>query len=196
MVPHFRYGEQALLYLPPDMPDPREPKFTRAAGTRSARSSRSPTAALFACSPVTARWAGHEQLLARVGTRCSAGYSASQRTPGRVSHHPECRYCWELHLSGKVWMSGRAAQCVIIDKLPFAVPSDPVVAARHESDRSRWRQRLRRVSDPFRCNRALKQGFGRLIRSLKDRGVLVLLDPRLQRQRYGRVLWRACRLIE
>ncbi|MEO8662732.1 MAG: helicase C-terminal domain-containing protein, partial [Bryobacteraceae bacterium] len=83
---------------------------------------------------------------------------------------------------------GERLSCVIIDKLPFAVPSDPVVDAR-----------IRRIKDdggnPFydyqipQAAIALKQGFGRLIRSRSDRGALVLLDSRITKQRYGQVFF-------
>jgi ATP-dependent DNA helicase DinG len=85
---------------------------------------------------------------------------------------------------------GEQLSCVIIDKLPFAVPSDPVVEARI--------RRLRQAgSDPFieyqipEAVIALKQGFGRLIRSRQDRGALVLLDTRILKQRYGKVFLRS-----
>ena len=80
---------------------------------------------------------------------------------------------------------GDALGLVVIDRLPFDVPSDPVVAARID--------RLRRAGEnPFQGYQVpsavigLKQGVGRLIRTTRDRGVLVVLDPRLQNRRYGR----------
>jgi ATP-dependent DNA helicase DinG len=80
---------------------------------------------------------------------------------------------------------GEALSCVIIDKLPFASPSEPVVAARIEAIR-------RRGGNPFyefqlpEAAIALKQGFGRLIRSKQDRGVLSILDRRMTTRSYGR----------
>jgi len=80
---------------------------------------------------------------------------------------------------------GEALSCVIIDKLPFASPGDPVLAARIDA--------LRRTGgNPFRDLQlpqaviALKQGAGRLIRDAGDRGVLVVCDPRLLSRPYGR----------
>jgi len=81
---------------------------------------------------------------------------------------------------------GEALSCVIIDRLPFAAPGDPVVQARIESLRQRG-------EDPFLYYQlphaaiTLKQGVGRLIRDVSDRGVLVLCDPRLLTKSYGRV---------
>jgi len=77
---------------------------------------------------------------------------------------------------------------VIIDKLPFAVPSDPVVEARIRAIRERGGNPFYEYQIP-EAALALKQGFGRLIRSRSDRGVLVLLDNRITKQRYGRVFF-------
>jgi len=83
-------------------------------------------------------------------------------------------------------VQGEQLSCVIIDKLPFAVPSDPVVKARMDAIAAAGGNSFFDYQVPSAVI-TLKQGFGRLIRSLKDRGVLMLLDPRIQRQRYGRI---------
>jgi ATP-dependent DNA helicase DinG len=83
---------------------------------------------------------------------------------------------------------GEQLSCVIIDKLPFAVPSDPVVSARIEHIRKAGGNPFYEYQIP-QAAIALKQGFGRLIRSRSDRGVLVLLDHRINKKRYGQVFF-------
>jgi ATP-dependent DNA helicase DinG len=81
---------------------------------------------------------------------------------------------------------GAQLSCVIIDKLPFAVPSDPVVAARQRYIDEQGGSSFYEYSVP-QAIISLKQGLGRLIRSATDRGVLAVLDPRLRTKAYGRM---------
>jgi len=82
-------------------------------------------------------------------------------------------------------VAGEQLSCVIIDKLPFAVPSDPVVAARQRYIEEQGGSSFHEYSVP-QAIISLKQGLGRLIRSTSDRGVLAVLDPRLRTKTYGR----------
>jgi len=79
---------------------------------------------------------------------------------------------------------GEQLSCVIIDKLPFAVPSDPIVAARQRHIEEQGGSSFYEYSVP-QAIISLKQGLGRLIRSTSDRGVLAVLDPRLRTKMYG-----------
>ena len=79
---------------------------------------------------------------------------------------------------------GEQLSCVIIDKLPFAVPSDPIVAARQRHIEEQGGSSFYEYSVP-QAIISLKQGLGRLIRSTTDRGVLAVLDPRLRTKMYG-----------
>ena len=90
-------------------------------------------------------------------------------------------------------MQGEQLSAVVIDRLPFAVPSDPVTAARIRQINEEGGNAFIDYQVP-QAVLALKQGFGRLIRSETDRGILVMLDQRMMRMPYGRSSWKACRL--
>jgi ATP-dependent DNA helicase DinG len=183
---HFRYGEQALLYLPPNMPDPREPEFPEAAANcirRVLELSRGRAFCLF--TSYSQMRDLYERLLPVLDFPLLLHGTAPRKalleqfreTPNAV-----------LFGTSSFWqgvdVQGESLSCVIIDKLPFAVPSDPVVAARMKAIEEAGGKPFFDYQVPAAVL-TLKQGFGRLIRSLEDRGVLVLLDPRIRRQRYG-----------
>jgi len=185
---HFDYANQAVLYLPPRMPDPRNREFTDAAVTEIVKLlevSRGRAFVLFTSN--SQMQMVYERVRSIVdfpvfiqGQGSKAGLLEKFRnTPNAV-----------LFATASFWhgvdVQGEALSCVIIDKLPFAVPTDPVVAARHKYIDGQGGNSFYEYSLPEAVI-TLKQGLGRLIRSTTDRGVLAVLDPRLRTKSYGRV---------
>jgi ATP-dependent DNA helicase DinG len=183
---HFKYGEQALLYLPPEMPDPRDPEFPESAARciqRVLELSRGRAFCLF--TSYSQMRDLYERLLPVLDFPILLHGSAPRKalleqfreTPNAV-----------LFGTSSFWqgvdVQGEALSCVIIDRLPFAVPSDPVVSARMKLIEEAGGKPFFDYQVPAAVL-TLKQGFGRLIRSLEDRGVLVLLDNRIRTKRYG-----------
>ena len=183
---HFHYGEQALLYLPPEMPDPRDPEFPEAAARciqRVLEITRGRAFCLF--TSYSQMRDLYERLLPVLDFPILLHGTAPRKalleefraTPNAV-----------LFGTSSFWqgvdVQGEALSCVIIDRLPFAAPSDPVVSARMRAIEEAGGKPFFDYQVPTAVL-TLKQGFGRLIRSLEDRGVLVLLDPRIRQKRYG-----------
>jgi ATP-dependent DNA helicase DinG len=187
---HFDYEKQALLYVPPHLPDPRDPAFTKMAAEEIIvllQHSRGRAFVLFTS----------YQQMRLVYDRVSLEVeypTLMQGTGPRQALLEEFRATPHsvLFATAAFWQGvdvpGDQLSCVIIDKLPFAVPSDPVVDARLRKVRENGGNPFYDYQIP-QAAIALKQGFGRLIRSRSDRGVLVLLDNRISKQRYGQVFF-------
>jgi ATP-dependent DNA helicase DinG len=185
---HFDYENQALLYVPPDLPDPRTPQFTAKASERIRQLleiTRGRAFVLFTSyaqmNDVYQRLLGVLEfpLLKQGDAPKTALLEEFRLTPNAV-----------LFATSSFWqgvdVQGEQLSCVIIDRLPFAVPSDPVVAARVKAIDADGGNAFFQYQVPAAVI-TLKQGFGRLIRSLHDRGLLCLLDNRILKKQYGRV---------
>jgi len=186
----FDYAAQALLYLPPQMPDPTDFGYGEAV--------------IATALPLIEQAGGGTFLLF---TSHRALRAAAEKLRGRLpfglplliqGSAPREQLLRQFRASGQAvllgtasfWegvdVQGPALRLVIIDKLPFASPEDPVVRARIEFLGSQGENAFRDYQLP-EAVLALKQGVGRLIRSEADHGVVVVCDPRLTRRAYGRI---------
>ncbi|MGA8763810.1 MAG: ATP-dependent DNA helicase [Candidatus Sulfotelmatobacter sp.] len=185
---HFDYESQALFYVPPDLPDPRTPQFTVQAAERIRKLLEITRGRAFVLFTSYAQMNEVYQRLLSVlefpvlrqgDAPKSALLEEFRLTPNAV-----------LFATSSFWqgvdVQGEQLSCVIIDRLPFAVPSDPVVAARVKAIDADGGNAFFQYQVPAAVI-TLKQGFGRLIRSLHDRGLLCLLDNRILKKQYGRV---------
>jgi len=183
----FDYKRQAILYLPKRMPDPRSLEFVAAASREIINileQSRGRAFVLFtsyaamrAVQAIAQIELEYPVLVQGTAPR-SVLLQQFRTTPNAV-----------LLATSSFWQGvdvmGEALSCVIIDKLPFASPGDPITAARIEAVAERGGQPFGDYQVPLAIL-TLLQGLGRLIRHRDDRGVLAILDPRLQTMGYGR----------
>lgn len=188
LLSHFDYENQALFYVPPDLPDPRTPQFAARAAEcirRLLEITRGRAFVLFTSyaqmNEIYRRLLGELEfpMLLQGDAPKSVLLEEFRVTPNAV-----------LFATASFWqgvdVQGEQLSCVIIDRLPFAVPSDPVVAARVKAIDAEGGNAFLQYQVPAAVI-TLKQGFGRLIRSLNDRGLLALLDNRILKKQYGRV---------
>ncbi len=183
----FDYQKQAIIYLPKAMPEPRAPEFNQMAANEIIKLLQVTNGRAFVLS--TSNFSMNqlfELVSMRVNFPCLVQGSMSKagllerfkKTPNAV-----------LFATSSFWqgvdVQGEQLSCVIIDKLPFAVPTDPIVAARTRFIDESGGKSFFDYSVP-QAVITLKQGIGRLIRSATDRGVIALLDPRLKTKGYGK----------
>jgi ATP-dependent DNA helicase DinG len=183
----FDYSRQAILYLPRRMPDPRSAEFAAAAGREVVeilKRTRGRAFVLFTsyaglrAVQALAELALPYPILAQGSAPRSQLLKQFRETPHAV-----------LFATSSFWQGvdvvGEALSCVIIDKLPFTSPGDPITSARIDAIRVRGGEPFSEYQVPLAIL-TLQQGLGRLIRHRSDRGVLAVLDPRLRTKGYGR----------
>ena len=188
----FRYEEQAALYAPTHLPDPRASDFPDAATTEILELIRMSEGGAFVLCTSNRMM---RILAKRVGEELDyewfvQGDAPKQTLLDRFRDQGNA----VLFATASFWegvdVPGSALRLVIIDKLPFEVPSDPVVAARCERLDEAGESSFMRYLVPAAAL-SLKQGFGRLIRTTQDRGVVAILDSRIRKKGYGKVFLRS-----
>ncbi len=183
----FSFSQQAILYIPQDMPQPRHPSFTQRAAEEVlalTRASRGRAFVLFTS------FANLHAVRKRIESRLGYPLLVQGQAPrGELLERFKTTQGAVLLATSSFWegvdVVGEQLSCVIIDKLPFAVPADPLVSARIDSVEREGGNAFNDFQVPMAIL-GLKQGLGRLIRSRNDRGVLAVLDSRLLHKRYGR----------
>jgi len=187
---HFDYANQALLYTPLHLPDPRQTEFGRLAAEEVVhllKATRGRAFVLFT-SYVQMRDV-YERVRPRL--RYPLLLQGSMPRTELLDHFRQTPHA-VLFGTSSFWqgvdVQGEQLSAVLIDRLPFAVPTDPVIAARIRQINEEGGNAFAEYQVP-QAVISLKQGFGRLIRSQKDRGVLVILDHRMVRKPYGRTFF-------
>jgi ATP-dependent DNA helicase DinG len=185
----FDYQRQSLLYLPPGLPDPGTPAYTEVALEAVlplVRASGGGAFLLFtshrALGQAAVRLRG---VLPEAWPLLIQGEAPREQLLGRFRKSGHAVLLGTASFWEGVDVQGSALRLVVIDKLPFASPDDPIVRARVQHLRTTGGQPFRDYQLP-EAALALKQGVGRLIRSEEDEGVVVICDPRLSSRGYGR----------
>ena len=193
----FNYPEQALLYVPQDMPEPNSDGYTGAvvqAALPLIEASQGRAFLLF--TSLRAMQRAHEILTAEFDRRnltyplMLQGEGSRNELLSRFREHGNAVLLGSQSFWEGVDVRGEALSLVVIDKLPFAPPDDPVLAARIAHITRQGRNAFMEYQLP-RAVINLKQGAGRLIRDEADRGVLMICDPRLISKQYGKRIWQS-----
>ncbi|BEV07181.1 ATP-dependent DNA helicase [Methylophilus sp. DW102] len=193
----FDYGQQALLYVPTGMPEPNSSAYAAAVAAVSLPVLQASRGRAFVlCTSLKAMREVHA-LLKNAFEELGLNYpllmqGESNRTEllDRFRSHGNAVLVGSQSFWEGVDVRGEALSCVIIDKLPFAPPDDPVLAARIDKMNAEGKNAFMEYQLPYAVI-TLKQGAGRLIRDEQDVGVLMICDPRLVDKPYGRRIWQS-----
>jgi ATP-dependent DNA helicase DinG len=193
----FDYPEQALLYVPQNLPEPNTEGYTEAvvqAALPLIEASRGRAFLLF--TSLRAMQRAYEILQAEFERKnlkyplLIQGEGSRNELLSRFREHGNAVLLGSQSFWEGVDVRGEALSLVVIDKLPFAPPDDPVLAARIAEMNKQGRNAFMEFQLP-RTIINLKQGAGRLIRDESDRGVLMICDPRLISKHYGKRIWQS-----
>jgi ATP-dependent DNA helicase DinG len=193
----FDYGQQALLYVPQDMPEPNSSIYAAAVAAAAFPVIKaSGGRAFMLCTSLRAMREIHALLKDALESEGLNFPLLLQGESSRSELLERFRALGNAVLVGSqsfwegVDVRGEALSVVIIDKLPFAPPDDPVLAARIDKMNAEGRNAFMEYQLPYAVI-TLKQGAGRLIRDETDRGVLMICDPRLISKPYGTRIWQS-----
>ena len=185
----FDYEAKALLYLPRDLPEPTDPAWLGAAEGRIAELVEASDGGAFVLSTSKRVMHALHGALARTARRpiLVQGEAPKSSLLEKFRSTSNAVLVATMSFWEGVDVPGRALRLVIIDKIPFQVPSDPIVLARSAAIEALGKNPFAHYHVPSAAI-TLKQGFGRLIRSRKDAGIVALLDKRVHTKSYGRTL--------
>ena len=193
----FNYQEQALLYVPPDMPDPNSSSYTACVVAAALPVLQASGGRAFVLSTsLRAMREIHALLKEAFSENGIESPLLLQGESSRTELLDRFRKLGNAVLVGSqsfwegVDVRGEALSVVIIDKLPFAPPDDPVLSARVDKMNAEGKNAFMEYQLPYSVI-TLKQGAGRLIRDENDRGVLMICDPRLISKSYGKKIWQS-----
>jgi ATP-dependent DNA helicase DinG len=193
----FDYGKQALFYVPENMPEPNSPGYSAAvAAVALPVIQASGGRAFVLCTSLRAMREIHalfKEAFEQNGIEyplMMQGESSRSELLERFRKRGNAVLVGSQSFWEGVDVRGEALSCVIIDKLPFAPPDDPVLAARIDKMNEEGKNAFMEYQLPYAVI-TLKQGAGRLIRDEADSGVLVICDPRLISKPYGRRIWQS-----
>ncbi|AUN95122.1 ATP-dependent DNA helicase [Pseudazoarcus pumilus] len=193
----FDYAEQAMLYAPSGMPDPNHPDYADAVAATALPLIRAARGRAFVlCTSLRAMRRVHALIAEGLAAGDDALPLLLQGEGSRTELLARFRMLGNAVLvaSQSFWegvdVPGDALSLVVIDRLPFAPPDDPVLSARIKSLRKAGHNPFMRYQLP-RAVISMKQGAGRLIRSETDRGLLCVCDPRMVGKPYGKMVWRS-----
>ena len=186
----FDYPRQALMYLPSNLPEPNDPRFTMSAADEIEKILQSTNGCAFVLFTSYYGMNGVYDMLAhKLPYDCKKqGDMSRQKLIDWFKETPNAVLFATASFWEGVSIDGNQLSCVIIDRIPFQAPDDPVYEARCDALKSEanssW---FNDLALPHAIMR-LKQGVGRLIRTKTDRGIVALLDARITKKLYGRTI--------